>query len=57
MKIGIEAISVEAAMRLIDGLASVMTEEEKEQFANLAQRELKRAMKKAKVDRPGHKNG
>ena len=49
MRVGIEATSVEAATRLIEGLAAVMTPEEKAQFAKIAQKELKRAMKSAKL--------
>jgi hypothetical protein len=49
MRISIEATSVEAATRLIDGLVAVMTPQEKAQFVKIAQREIKRAMKSAKV--------
>jgi len=48
MRIGIEATSVEAATRIIEGLTAVMTPEEKAQFAKIAQKELKRVMKAAK---------
>jgi len=48
MRIGIEATSVEAATRLIDGLASLMLPAEKEQFVKKVQKELKRAMKAVK---------
>jgi hypothetical protein len=45
MRIGIEATSPDAAERLIKGLASIMTNAEKQQFGKKAMRELKRALK------------